>query len=397
MPRNGSGVYSKPNGTTPVSGDTLEPAPYNELMDDFASEVTASLPRAGTAAMTGALAMGGYKVQNMADAAAMSDSSTMRQLMLGNGPWADAGGTADAITATYSPAIVSLGDGTRLRVRAASANATTTPTFSPNGLAARTITKLNGAALVAGDIAGDGHELLLVYDSTNTRWALLNPAPTAVTNLALTSLNINGATEVTDVDEAQDYVPIYDQTNTANRKVLARHIGTGLQTIHIPAAAMTPRTTNGAAPGSGETTTNKLMRRTFDFDAATQEHVQFSVRMPKGWNLGTVTAEFQWSHPSTTTNFGVVWAIRGVALSDAEAYDAAFGTEQTVTDTGGTTDMQYISAATAAMTIAGTPASGDVVVFEIYRVAANGSDTLAVDARLHGVTLLYTTAQNTDA
>lgn len=397
MPRNGSGVFSQPGGTAAVSGQDISSSAFNTLIADIGSEITASLPRAGTAAMTGALAMGGNKVSNAGDGTVVTDLTTVKQLQQGAVPWADAGGTADAITATYTPAVATLVDGMRLRVRAASANATTTPTFSPNGLTARTIVKLNGAALAAGDIAGDGHELFLVYDSGNTRWNLLNPAKQVVTTLALTDLNIIGGTEVTDVDEAQDYVGIYDQTNTANRRVLAKYIGAGVQTIYVPAGAMTPRGTNGAAPGSGETATNKVMRRTLDFDPSTAEYAQFQVRMPKSWNLGTVTAEFQWSHPTTTTNFAVVWGIQGVALSDTDALEVAFGTAQTVTDTGATADVQYISGATNAITIAGTPAAGDVVVFQVYRDAASGSDSLAVDARLHGVTIFYTTGANTDA
>lgn len=89
--------------------------------------------------------------------------------------WATGGGTADAITATYSPANTTLTDGLLLGVRATAANATTTPTFSPDGLTAHTITKLGGAALQPGDIKGALTELLLRYNLANTRWELLNP------------------------------------------------------------------------------------------------------------------------------------------------------------------------------------------------------------------------------
>ena len=90
--------------------------------------------------------------------------------------YAAAGGSADAITATYSPAVTALVSGLTLHLRAASANATTTPTFSPNGLTAKTIVKANNQALIAGDIAGAGQVLILQYDSTNGVWELANPA-----------------------------------------------------------------------------------------------------------------------------------------------------------------------------------------------------------------------------
>ena len=64
-------------------------------------------------------------------------------------------------------------------MRAAGANSSTTPTFSPNGLTAYTIVKNGGNALNQGDIAGAGHELLLRYDLGNTRWELLNPSEAA--------------------------------------------------------------------------------------------------------------------------------------------------------------------------------------------------------------------------
>lgn len=90
--------------------------------------------------------------------------------------YASAGGTANALTAVYAPAVPALVNGLTLYVRAASANTTTTPTFSPNGLTAKTIVKGANRALEAGDIDGAGHWLELQYDATLGKWVLLNPA-----------------------------------------------------------------------------------------------------------------------------------------------------------------------------------------------------------------------------
>lgn len=89
-----------------------------------------------------------------------------------------ASGTADAITAAYTPAITALTHGMTLFVRAASANTTTTPTFTPASgvIAAKTIVKGNGLPLVAADIAGAGHWLEFTYDSTLDKWVMRNPA-----------------------------------------------------------------------------------------------------------------------------------------------------------------------------------------------------------------------------
>ena len=159
---------------------------------------------------------------------------------------------------------------------------------------------------------------------------------------------------------------------------------------------MKSRTTNGPSAGTVETATNKVMLVTLDFDTTTQEFAQFNVKMPKGWNEGTVPFQAVWSHAATATNFGVVWALEAVSFSDGDAGDFAFGTAQQVADTGGTTNAIYHAPESSAITIAGSPAQGDWVVFQVKRVPSDGSDTLAIDARLHGVKLIYTTDANTD-
>jgi microcystin-dependent protein len=89
---------------------------------------------------------------------------------------ANCAGTANAITATFAPAVIALVNGLTVEVRAASANTTATPTFQANASAAKTIVKGSGVALVAGDISGAGHWLTLTYDSTLDKWVLGNPA-----------------------------------------------------------------------------------------------------------------------------------------------------------------------------------------------------------------------------
>lgn len=172
--------------------------------------------------------------------------------------------------------------------------------------------------------------------------------------------------------------------------------GQGKQTIFVPAVAMISRTTNGPSAGNVESTTNKVMSKTLDFDTTTQEFAQFSVWFPKSWNLGTVTFQPVFSQLTTAAG-GVVFGLAGVAISDADDIDAAFGTAQTSTKTAGTLNKYYIGPESSAITIAGTPAAGDVIVFQINRTVADGSDTLAQDARLHGIRLFFTTNAATDA
>lgn len=180
--------------------------------------------------------------------------------------------------------------------------------------------------------------------------------------------------------------------NVDNTAVLGKHA------IWVPASAMTPRTTNGGAAGLAETTTNKVMLRTLDFDRDTVEYAQFAIRMPKSWNEGVVTFVPEWSHGIATTNFKVSWGLQGVSVSDGESIDSAFGTAQYSNDTGGAADAVYAGSESSAITVAGAPAAEDLVVFQVLRKADDGiNDTLAVDARLHGLTLFITTNAGTDA
>jgi hypothetical protein len=235
------------------------------------------------------------------------------------------------------------------------------------------------------------------YSNKMDVWVLFTNANTGAATLNVNSLGaksiVKGASsalEAGDIIAGSTHHLKYDGTNF----VLSDPRAFGVQTVWSPAASMLPRTTTGCAAATQvESATNKINLAVLDFDAATDEFAQFAIRMPKSWNEGTVTAAFSW----LATNTGnVVWGIQGVAVSDDDVLDAAFGTAQTVTDgVTATTDLM-ISAATSAVTIAGTPAAEDLVVFQVYRDADNGSDTCAVDARLVGVTLYITCSKPTD-
>lgn len=200
---------------------------------------------------------------------------------------------------------------------------------------------------------------VLIYDATSSRWRLMA--------IGRSTVSISSG----DVTAALGYTPLK----------------AGKVSYPVAAAAMIARTTNGAASGTAESTTNKVMTATLDFDQSTDEFAQFTIAMPKNWDEGTVTAQFYWTAGSTGN---VVWGLQGVALSDDDAIDAAFGTAQTVTDGVTAAGDLMISAETGAITIAGTPAAGDLVVFQVYRDADNGSDTLAADAKLIQVKLFIT-------
>lgn len=202
------------------------------------------------------------------------------------------------------------------------------------------------------------------------------------TSARFTTLEIGAASDTT-VARASAGVISVEGSNV----LMASNLG--LSSIWVPAVSMTPNVTNGPSRGAVEVASNLLMLNTLDFDTTTAESAQFAIEMPISWDLGTVTAKAVWKHAATTVNFGVVWDVAGGAYSDNET-PAAFGTAVTITDTGGVTNNIYLSPTSAAITIANTPAAGDWVAFRVRRAPANGSDTLAIDAGLLGVSIFYT-------
>jgi hypothetical protein len=171
----------------------------------------------------------------------------------------------------------------------------------------------------------------------------------------------------------------------------------GKHTIWIPASAMAPATTAGcAALAQLETSSNKVNYPVLDFDATSDEHAHFNIAMPKGWNEGTLTFQVWWSSTATDTD-GVAWGLQAVAISDNEAIDTAWGTAIVVTDDAQSAAGEaYVTAESAAMTIAGTPAANDIVFFRIFRDVSDANDDMTEDARLIGIKLFYTTDAGTD-
>lgn len=295
-------------------------------------------------------------------------------------------GTANAVELTASNDVVALIRGMKVHFKAL-ATSTAAATFNLNGTGALPLVKWTGstyAALAAGDIAL-GRRYDLTYDeASGGRWCVAS-ASSAIGESLLSSPDATSARTVIGAISSAD----------AASAVASTAIGQGKHVMAVLAGGLTPRGTNGPNIGSVETSTNKVRVATLDFDAATAEYAQIGIPMPKSWNEGTITAQFVVSSASGTG--GVVFGLRAVAVSSGDPLDAAFGTGQTATVTVSSAGYLYSSAETAAITIAGSPAEGDVVWLEIYRDATNGADTLATDARLHAVKIFYTLNAATEA
>jgi hypothetical protein len=205
-------------------------------------------------------------------------------------------------------------------------------------------------------------------------------------DIAITVLASKGT-----LDDTDAVLVTFDAKGSGSAGSAGRHA------VYIAAGSMQAALSAGAAMTFLSVGASQPEIATLNFDATTQESAHFSLTMPKSWNEGTVTFVPIWSHASTTTNFGVVWSLRGVAFSNDDAMAASFGTHQTSTDTGGTTNDLYVGPESAAITIGGSPAAEDTVFFRVDRIPSDGSDTMAIDARLHGIVLFITTDAETDA
>lgn len=189
-----------------------------------------------------------------------------------------------------------------------------------------------------------------------------------------------------------DLIMIVDDPSgtAASYKITKNNFLKGLQDIWIPASAMWARTTAGAGGlTKTETGTNKINYQSFEFDTTTQEYVQFSWVPPRNYDNGTVKAIFYWTNAAGLSTETVDWTIAGVAISNDDPLEVAMGTAIVTTDTWIAQNDVHISALSSAVTIAGTPADSDFIMFEISRKTS--TDNLTGDARLLGIVLEFST------
>jgi len=238
--------------------------------------------------------------------------------------------------------------------------------FSTTTSAINEITITNAAS-------GSGPQIQATGDDTNIDLIVL-PKGTGVISVA-------GTTDYEDNVTTDDDIP--------NKKYIDP-IAPQYQTIYIDAGAMVSTTTAGAATGTYEYVTNDINMDYFAFDAgATEEKVQFKLTMPENWDRSTIKAKFYWSNASgASASDTVEWGIKAGALSNDDAIDAALGTAQVITDTLLAAGDLHVTSATPAITVGGTPALGDLVVFEVYR-NTDGTDDMVEDAWLFGVLVQF--------
>lgn len=351
MPRDGSGDFTRAV-TPPSNGDVADADDYNTEQDDVASALSGSINTAGTKAFGADQSFGGFKATNLGTPTAAGDAVSKSYLE----------GRIGVSIQGYDATLAAMAAGTTgADVLWYWSGSDTLSTMTLTAAARSILDDATVAAIrtTLGIGTGDSPQLTAIE--------LGHASDTTVTRSAAGEMSVEG--------------------------VVVRLAGR--VSVPIPASAMVPNTTNGAAPGTTETSSAKVMLRTLDFDTATQEAVQFLIPMPKGWDEGTVTFQPVWTASAGSAADSVVWDCAGVALSDDDAADTAFGTAVTSSDALLATGDVHIGPESAAITIAGSPAAEDLVVFRVRRVPA--SDNLPNDAKLIAIRLNINTNAKNDA
>lgn len=164
------------------------------------------------------------------------------------------------------------------------------------------------------------------------------------------------------------------------------------RSIVLPAGSWSPTTTAGCASATVEAGTNDVDYKVLDFDKDTDESAFIVFAMPDSWDGGTITFIPYWTTAGTTGT--ACFSLAGRAYANDDAIDQAYGTPQTSTDTFLLAGDVHIGPASSAITLAGTPAGGQLVQLKITRDVSE--DTLDADARLIAVKIEYKTGQYSD-
>jgi len=306
-------------------------------------------------------------------------------------------------------------------------------TINVDSVGAKTIQK-NLAALVAGDITAN--DIVAIYYD-GTQFQMISPARTPVltaggiagasvaiatastrgsvefatdaetitgssTVLALTPANLQAMTGSDSRDgilELATAAEVVTGSDTARAVTPAGLHGAatlqGQHTIWVPASAMEAAVTTAAATSNAvEIGTSLFAARTMDFATGADDFCYFGIQMPKSWDAGTLVCQFVWSATGTTANT-VLWAIAATSLGDDEVLTTAFPTPASpAADTNSTTADDLMVSAEVTLTVGSSPTAEDFVIFEVSRDVSG--DTLAEDARLHGIKIHYTTSAGSD-
>lgn len=164
-----------------------------------------------------------------------------------------------------------------------------------------------------------------------------------------------------------------------SRQLTTKQVGEtavkGIQHIPIPLGGAIPRETNGSTRKVVELATNDVMIAGQEFSASTQQACQVSFVAPKAVDVSqSISGTIHWTTTAATSG-NCIWGVRARAAGNDDAMDGTWGTAVEVTD-GYLAQGDNHIIAFSGLVPAGTWAAGDKIFVELYRKAADGSDTL---------------------
>jgi hypothetical protein len=204
--------------------------------------------------------------------------------------------------------------------------------------------------------------------------------------------------KLTDLPAATDLTgaTLYVVQSGADKKADAGLIlQTGRQSMYVPASSMYPKASGGAEEINYDSGSNDVTIRALGFDTTSQEYAQFEQVMPKSWDRGTVSFAPYWTNTGGASTQTVRWTLAAAAISNDDTLNASMGTAQNSSDTWIAQNDLHVGPESDAITIGGSPAAGDLVVFQVSRDVAN--DNMDGDAVLLGIMLFFTINAANDA
>ena len=189
MARNGSGTYSNPYPNF-VSGTVISSTEVDTNNSQIATALTQSIAVDGQSVVTGDIPLATHKFTAMKVGTASTDSLSLGQAQAEAFVWCGtAGGGADAITLSPSPAITAYAAGQRFVWMASGSTNTGATTVAISGLGAIALQD-NGAALTAGQHAA-GKMFMGILNTTSTV-QIMQVQVSGTDPLIISSLTVDG-------------------------------------------------------------------------------------------------------------------------------------------------------------------------------------------------------------
>ena len=195
MARNGSGTYSNPYPNF-ISGTVISSSEVDANNSDIATALTQSIAVDGQSVVTGDIPLATHKFTAMKVGTAATDSLSLGQAQAEAFVWCGtAGGGADAITLSPSPAITAYAAGQRFVWMASGSTNTGATTVAISGLGAIALQD-NGAALTAGQHAAS--KMFMGILNTTSTVQIMQVQVSGTDPLIVSSLTVTGDATIGD-------------------------------------------------------------------------------------------------------------------------------------------------------------------------------------------------------